>query len=403
MTLRALDGVKVLDFCWVGAGPLATKMLADHGADVVKVESRHKPDGLRLTPPFAGGQRGVDRSGYFADRNTNKRSLALNLSTEKGRAVARALVARCDIVSNSYTPGVMERFGLGYEAVAEINPRAIYLSMSMHGLDGPERSHLGYGMMINAVTGLHYLTSYDSGEPIGIGTNYPDHVPNPCHAAFAVLAALRHQRRTGEGQLIDVAETEAVVPLMGAEVLDFTLNDRESRPMGNRDLDYPVQGVFPCARPDDWLALSIVDASEWDRFVAVVGMTDPPRWQDLPRDEDGRTAVERAIATATRSWEVAELDARLADAGVAAARVGDISVLVDHDPQLAHRGHWIRLPHAEMGESLYNAPPFRFSGQPAIYERGAPLLGEHTREVCRQWLDMPGDTVEQLITSDVLA
>ena len=199
-----LKGIRVADFCWLGAGSYTTKILGDMGADVIKIESAARLDSLRMAAPYKDGVPGVNRSGYFADRNTSKRSITVDMKHPRALALVRRLIEQSDIIANNFTPGVMEKFGLGYDAVRAMKPDIIYLAMSMQGSQGPERSYLGYGASMVSLTGLHELSGLPDREPAGTGTNYPDHVPNPCHAAFALLAALRHRRRTGQGQLIDL-------------------------------------------------------------------------------------------------------------------------------------------------------------------------------------------------------
>jgi benzylsuccinate CoA-transferase BbsF subunit len=369
-----LEGVRVLDFTWVGAGSLTTKLLADHGADVIKVESRSHLDSLRTSPPFAGGVRdGVDRSGYFAERNTSKRSICLNLRTGEGRALARRLVATADIVANNFRPGVMEKFGLGYADLREAHPGLIYLSMSMQGAEGPHSEYLGYGLTIGALVGLHDLTGLPDRYPCGTGTNYPDHVPNPGHAAFAVLAALRHRRRTGAGQLIDIAQTEPTIAALGPSLQRYLREGVVERRDGNHHAGYVFHDVIPYG--DGWLAVS---AEDEEQMAALREVLDGPR-------RDPRDAMEA-------------LQAR----GVPAAVVQDVAELVDHDPQLAHRGHWRRLPHAVMGETLYGAPPFRLSATPGGLRSAAPLLGEHTAEVLTELLDLDAHEIAALEEQEIL-
>jgi benzylsuccinate CoA-transferase BbsF subunit len=376
-----LDGVRVLDFTWVGAGSLTTKLLADHGADVIKVESRSHLDSLRTSPPFAGGVReGVDRSGYFAERNTSKRSLCLNLRTGEGRALARRLVATADVVANNFRPGVMEKFGLGYADLAAEHPGLIYLSMSMQGAEGPHSEYLGYGLTIGALVGLHDLTGLPDRYPCGTGTNYPDHVPNPGHAAFAVLAAVRHRRRTGEGQLIDIAQTEPTIAALGPSLLHHLRAGVVERRDGNRHAGYVFHDVLPCA--DAWVAISAQDEAQWRALCELLG---------------GAPTPERTGAHDARALMEA-LQAR----GVAAAVVQDVAELVERDPQLAHRGHWQRLEHAVMGESLYGAPPFRLSATPGGLRSAAPLLGEHTAEVLNELLGLPEDEIAALEEQEIL-
>src|SRR5690606_37699198 len=199
-----LEGVVIADFTWIGAGAYTTKMLGDLGAEVIKIESSVYPDSLRLSAPFKDKKPGINRSGYFADRNTSKRSIVLNLKTEEGLVLVRKLIAGADIVANNFAPGTMEKYGLGWDDLSRDRKDLIHLSMSTQGAEGPESNAVGYGLTISALTGLHYMSGLPGLEPVGTGTNYPDHIPNPGHAAFAVMAALRHRRRTGEGQRIDI-------------------------------------------------------------------------------------------------------------------------------------------------------------------------------------------------------
>ena len=181
-----LSGVRIADFSWIGAGSYCTKMLADLGADVIKIESSVYLDLLRTSRPFKDGKPGVNRSGYFADRNATKRSITINMKEPRGRDVALALIAKSDIVCNNFAPGVMDRWGVGYDDVVKLKEDIIYISMSMQGATGPEKDYIGYGMTITALAGLQFLTGLPDRTPAGTGTNFPDHIPNPCHAAFAL-------------------------------------------------------------------------------------------------------------------------------------------------------------------------------------------------------------------------
>lgn len=405
MTRKPLEGVRIADFCWVGAGSYTTKILADHGADVIKIESRAKVDGIRLSPPFAGGESGVNRSGYFADRNTGKRSITIDMRTPRGQQVARKLVAVSDVVSNNFTPGVMGKFGLSYEDVREINPAAIFLAMSMQGSGGPDRDFVGYGSTISALVGLHHLSGIPGKLPVGTGTNYPDHIPNPGHAAFAVLAALRHTRRTGRGQYIDLAQTEATIAVLGPAILEYTVNGRDREPKGNQHDRFAPHGVYPCKGVDRWIAIAVKDDAGWRALVDVLGIADDDlesawgkeRTRQLAADE-----LDTLVASYTLGHDAWQLSERLQAAGVPAGPVQDAADVVDWDPQLRARGHWLRLPHGVMGESIYNAPPFRLSRTPSEPDRAAPLLGEHTREVCEEVLGIPPSEIEELIESGVL-
>ena len=411
--MSVLRGLRVADFCWVGAGSFATKILADAGADVIKVESEASLDGLRLAPPFADGVRGVNRSGYFADRNSSKRSITINLKTAAGRDLARRLVAVSDVVANNFTPGVMERFGLGWPEITEINPQVIYLAMSMQGDDGPARNYLGYGITIGALTGFQYLTGLPGRIPIGTNTNYPDHIPNPAHAAFAVLAALRHRRRTGQGQYIDLAQTESTIAAIGPAIIEAAQSagragagdaGTASDPAGNAHRWRAPHGVYQCSGPDRWLAVSVHDDQQWGALCTALRL-DPatlrPGWETMAGRHRDRARIDDLIAAAVRDRDVHEVAEALLAAGVPSAPVQDAADVVA-DPQLAWRGHWVRPPHTEMGESLYNMPPYRLSATPVTIRSAAPRLGEHTREVCRDLLGLVDAEIDELQADGVL-
>jgi len=406
MTRLPLEGIRIADFTWVGAGSYTTKMLADHGADVIKIESSAKVDGIRLSPPFKDGVKGVNRSGYFADRNTSKRSITIDLRTAEGRELARRIVADSDVVANNFTPGTMARFGLAYDDVRQLNPRAVYLAMSMSGDSGPERDFLGYGLTIGALVGIHHLSGLPGREPAGTGTNYPDHIPNPCHSAFAVLAALRHARRTGRGQYLDIAQTEPTIAVLGSAFLEATVNGRDAQPLGNGHLRYAPHGVYRCAGEDRWIAVTVTDDRQWPALQAVLGLPAdacPAEWAAEAARHRDREALDALIATATADRDVADLFARLQQAGVPAGAVQDAADVVERDPQLQARDHWVRLEHPEMGETLYNAPPFRLTGTPVTLTRPAPLLGQHTAEICRDVLGLEDEEIARLQAAGVLA
>ncbi|HEY3751486.1 MAG TPA: CoA transferase [Pseudonocardiaceae bacterium] len=394
-----LAGVRVLDFTWVGAGSLTTKLLADHGADVLKIESSVHIDSLRLNPPFAGGVRGPNRSGYFAERNSNKRSVCLNLREAQGQALARRLAADCDIVANNFRPGVMERFGLGYEDIRQIRPDVIYLAMSMQGSAGPEREYLGYGLTIGALVGLQHLTGLPDRYPVGTGTNYPDHVPNPCHAAFAVLAALRHRRRTGEGQCIDIAQTEPTIATIGTTVLDYTVNGVVREREGNGHPQWAPHGLYRCAGDDRWIAIAVRSDAEWLALADVLGL-DAERY--ARNRHEHAAELDELVQRGTSGRDAVDLAARLQQRGVAAGPVQNSADLVDTDPQLAHRGHWVSLRHPEMGTSRYGMPPFRLSATPGELRTAAPVLGAHTREVLTEVLGMGETELDTLDAAGVL-
>ncbi len=402
---KILEGIRITDFCWLGAGAYATKIMADFGADVIKIENASRVDSLRMAAPYKDKKPGVNRSGYFADRNTSKRSLTLDMKNPRSLDLIKRLIAQSDVVSNNFTPGVMEKFGLSYEEVKAIKPDIIYLAMSMQGTQGPERDYLGYGASMVALTGLQYLTGLPDRVAAGPGTNYPDHVPNPSHAAFALLAALRHRNRTGKGQFIDLAQIEPTIALLGPTILDLTVNGRKHTRTGNAHPYAAPHGVYPGAGHDRWLSIAVMNDAQW---VALRdGMNLPEwaqddRWLDSVYRHDHKDELDRLLANETRGWVVEALMAVLQAQGVPAGVVQNTEDVVTRDPQLRAREHWVRLEHPEMGETIYNAPPFRFSEVSTRLTRPAPLLGQHTREVCTGLLGLSEREIDDLIEQGVL-
>jgi benzylsuccinate CoA-transferase BbsF subunit len=400
-----LEGLRIADFCWIGAGSYTTKILGDMGADVIKIESSTRLDSLRLAGPYKDGRAGVNRSGYFADRNSSKRGITLDMKHPQALGVIRRLIERSDIVANNFAAGVMEKFGLGYEDVRRMRPDAIYLAMSMQGSQGPQRDFRGTGSSIAALTGILDLSGLPDRVPAGTGTNYPDHLPNPTHAAFAVLAALRHRRRTGEGQYIDFAQTEPMLSLMGPTFLDLTVNGRLQARRGN---DHPwaaPHGVYPCAGEDRWIAITVMRDAQWAALVEAMGRPAwalEARWATLPERHRHRQELGDLLGAWTAGQEAQALMRDLQARGVPAGAVQDARDVTQADPQLRHRGHWVRLPHAEMGDSIYNNLPFRFSRTPVQPARAAPMLGEHTREVLGDLLGFTEAEIADLDSAQVL-
>ena len=398
-----LAGLRVLDFCWIGAGAFVTRILADLGAEVIKVESRTHPDNLRLSGPHQPGAKPLEGSGYFASRNTSKKSIALNMSHPRARQIALTLASRCSIVSNNFRPGVMEKWGLGYGEVAAVNPSVIYLAMPMQGSSGPNRDYIGFGSTIAALCGLVSMAGRPGRPPLGTGTHYPDHVPNPGHALVAVLAAAFHRARTGEGQQIELAQIESTVNMLGPSVLVCAATGVLPQTNGNRRAGAVPRGVFPCAGEDVWCAIEANDDRDWQGLVDALGA---PEWmrddelKTLPGREARQGEIEARLAQETGRYSAAELVVRLQAHGVAAAKVAT-SADVTSDPQLLARRYWHHVPHAEMGSVLVNLPPFRAVGEERVAPGPPPLLGEHTVEIASELLGFDETECRRLMDEKV--
>jgi benzylsuccinate CoA-transferase BbsF subunit len=404
MRPRFLEGVRFVDLTWAGAGPFSTKVFSDFGAEVIKVESVSRADPVRLGAPFKDGVAGLDRSGYFASRNTGKKSLALNLKQEEARAVVRELIEHADVVSNNFGPGAMERLGFGYEEIKAIKPDIVYLAMPMYGEDGPLSGLLGVGMTISAVTGLMSLTGHQDGPPIGPGTHYPDHAANPYHAAFAVLAALRLRRRTGRGMKIDLSQVESTINFMGIPVTEQAATGREPERIGNRSREHAPHNIFRCAGADSWCAVAVLDDAQWQTLTKAIGREDLGREAALAT-RAGRLAriddVEAAVAAWTVSLSADEVMRRLQAVGVSAGVVEDSKTLIEDDAQLAFRDYWQRLDHPEIGVTTLNSPPYRLDGERVELTR-PPLIGEHTDALLSGILDYAPERIASLRASGAI-
>lgn len=403
MTSMPLSGVRVLDFTWVGAGPLATKVLADFGADVIKIESRSRPDPLRNTPPFKDGERGLERSGYFANRNSSKRSFALNMTHPKARDIVLRLAKVSDVCAQSFRPGTMESWGVGYEDLASIRPDIIYLGMPMQGESGPHATFSGYGATLVALSGLYWLCGSPSRPPVGTGTNYPDHVPNPMHAAFAVLLAIRDRKVTGRGHRIELSQLESTLNILGAALLD-ALDGHQPERQGNSLTYAAPHDVYPTKGHDEWLAVSVLNDEQWLGAVEVTGIE---RWRSDSSLEraSGRVAdqaqLNEEFSDWTRQRTGADAARALQLAGVPSSVVA-IAPTVLSDQQLQFRNAFTWLDHPVIGHSIYNSPTPKLSATPGFLRSPAPLLGEHTREICQDLLGFTDAEIDSLIAEGVL-
>ena len=390
---KVFEGIRVADFAWVGVGPLVSKYLADHGAEVIRIESSVRPEPLRRAPPFVNDEPGLDNSGYYADFNSSKKCVSLNLQHPDGVKIAKRIVERCDIVTESFTPKAMRGWGMTYEDLCEVRPDLIMISMPMYGLTGPWSMWQGYGHVLQAAAGISHLTAYPGEEPIGTGVAYTDFLV-PHFAAAALIAALDHRQRTGEGQNIDFGQMEAAIHATETMILDYTVNGREQQALGAGHPDHDIYGTWQCAaRGDDddrWIAITVTSNDELAALSDVAGQ---PGWTSLESE-----SLKREIADWTRGQPAEELMQRLQTAGVPAGVVQTPEDLRS-DPQLAHRGHFWMLDHPTMGRRAYDGPSFRLSETPAELTKAAPLLGEDNEYVYKNLVGMSDeDYIEHLVS-----
>ena len=384
---RALDGLKVLDFMWVMAGPAATRTLADHGATVVRIESTRRIDTARTLAPFFDGIPGAERSGCFQNLNAGKRMVTLDPTTPGGRAAALDLVRWADVVCESFSPGTLARWGLGWDVLRAANPGVILLSTCLMGQSGPLSRFVGYGNLAAAICGFSNLGGWPDRPPAGPFSAYTDYVA-PRFVAIAILAALEHRRRTGEGQHVDLAQGEAALHFLAPALLDWSVNGRVAGRVGNADLHAVPHGVFPAAGDDRWVALAVDTDAAWRGLCAAMArpaLADDPRFATPDARRAHAAALDATIAAWARTRSPHELETTLQAHGVAASAVQNSAELW-RDPQLAHREHFVTVPHPERGTTVIEGVRVRLSRTPGRVEGEAPTYGRDTVPVLTEIL-----------------
>ncbi|MEZ4482171.1 MAG: CoA transferase [Dehalococcoidia bacterium] len=398
----AFDGIKIADFAWVGVGPLISKGLADHGATVVHMESLARPDILRLAPPYKDGVAGIDRAQFMANFNTSKLGLACNLQTEAGRELAWRVVEWADVVVESFTPGTLKRWGLDYEAIRQRRPDIVMLSTCLRGQTGPEAGYTGFGGQGAAQAGIHSITGWPDRAPSGPWGAYTDFI-NPRFGVAVLTAALLHRARTGEGQYIDLAQSEAGIHFIEPLVLDYTVNGREARAAGHESMYACPHGTFRTAGTERYIAVGVETAAQWESLKVLAGLAafDGPGYATVAQRIPHKQAIEDALRAWCRPQEPFALAERLRAGGVPASVVMRPSDLYA-DPQLSHRGFFVTLDHPVMGPTPYDGPVTQFSATPAVLSRPGPCLGEHTMEVLSEILGLSDDEIADYAAAGAL-
>ena len=397
------SGLKVVDFSWIGVGPITAKALADHGATVIRVESENRLDGLRRQPPFKDGEFGINRSNFFGSFNTSKLSISLDLKTEAGLSVARRLVRWADVAIESFTPGALDRLGLSYGEAAKLNPSLIMLSTSLLGEGSPMASMAGYGYHAAAVTGFFHLVGWPDRPPAGPWVAYTDTIA-PRFASTVLAAALRKRAVTGQGCWIEVAQAEAALQLLAPEIAEFEATQIEPKASGNRHRHMAPQGVYPTEGDDQWVAITVVDDARWQQLCTAMGS---PAWCQDPRfaTESGRRQhhdlIDDHLSQWTRQLDRFVVERRLLDAGIAASVVQSSGDLLN-DPQYRHRNFYRYLDHSEVGEIPYAGHQYIVDGYPSGPRHAAPCLGEHTFEVMTDLLGMTTDEIAEVAAGEGL-
>jgi len=413
----ALDGLRVIDLSQVYAGPYATKLLADMGAEVIRIECaarsarggalpKMQPGGAfgASFPDGDTGERSYNRYAYYNEVNRNKLAITLDLSQPLGVDVFKRLVKVSDVVVENFTPRVMVNFGLDYPVLRRVNPKIVMISISGFGQDGPYRDCVAYGEGIEAMTGLSHLTAYSDGAPLKPGVAYADAVSG-LHAAFAVLAALRHRRTTGKGQYIDLSMREALTPLLGAAIVDYAMNRRVAKPRGNRHPTMAPHGCYRASGSDRWIAIAVATEEEWRALCGAMG--NPPwshdaRFATMPDRLKYQDELDRRIEEWTSRHDHIQLMNTLQNAGVKAGAVLDTAELAA-DPHLNQRGFFEELTHPEAGMHRYPGVSWKMSRTPGRLRLPAPCFGQHNRYVFGELLGMSDEDIMGLKDAGVTA
>jgi crotonobetainyl-CoA:carnitine CoA-transferase CaiB-like acyl-CoA transferase len=366
----ALEGLRVVEFGWAAAGPLVGKYLANHGAEVIHVESGTALDAFRSTyPPFKGDP-SPNTAAMFAFYNDGKKGVTLNLKHPDALPRVLALIAKADVVIESFPAGTLARRGLTTDAMRAARPDLVILSSCNQGQTGPHAQHPGYGSQLTALAGFNELLGERGRTPVILYGPYIDYIAVG-YGVVAILAALERRRRTGEGCVIDLSQYEAGLQFMAPALLEHSANGTVPTRDGNRDIVAYPHGVYRCTGDDRWVAVSVWDDDEWKRFRDTVAHAEWAR-----DDPDLDRCIEEWTATRSRDDVVRVMR----EARVHVAPVTTIAELAS-DPQLRHRGFWRRTTHAVLGEIVAMAPPFVLSDTPAVLLRAGPMLGEHNDDV----------------------
>jgi len=395
----ALSHVRVCDLSGQLAGAGATKILAAFGAEVIRVEdpvTRGLWDALRGTGPYVDDRRGVNLGAGFNNHNVGKYGVTINMRTPEGKDLLRELISISDVVTENFAAGVLEKRGFGYTELRKIKPDIIYVSNCGFGHTGPYRDFKTWGPIVQAVSGLTYTAGLPDTEPAGWGFSYMDHM-SALYMTTAVLAALHHRDRTGEGQHVDLATVPAGIAMLSTEVLEWTVNGRTVTAGGNRaDFgEMAPHGIYPCAGEDRWIAVACRDDREFGVLVKVLNEPElsSDRFATLEQRLDAADDLDALIGAVTATRDAAALADDLIAAGVPASVVKSPPERIDDDPDLDAMGLFPSVTHPDIGEVRVEGIPLRCSQTPWRITTAAPRLGQHNREVL---VDLLGHTEAEL-------
>jgi crotonobetainyl-CoA:carnitine CoA-transferase CaiB-like acyl-CoA transferase len=401
-----LDGIRICDLSGQLAGAGATRTLAAFGAEVIRVEDpvrQGKWDLLRGGPPFVDKRRGINLGGAFNNHNVGKLGVTINTRVEAGRNLLGRLVAVSDVVTENFSAEVMDRWGFGYERLRALRPDVIYVSNCGFGHTGPYRPFRSWGPIVQALCGLTWSVGLADRPSAGMGFSYMDH-HGANFLAFAVLAALIHRDRTGEGQWVDMSTTEAGASLLGPDILDGSVNGTPSRRPGMPDSNrshHPVMaphGIYPAAGEDQWVAIACRDDHDWKSLADALGETwaTDARWSTVTCRKQDEDELDALIGAWTSRRGKFDVQSQLLRSGVPSAAVQTPPERIDHDPSTQSWGLWPEVTHPEMGSVRVDGLPIHLSETDWQIAAAAPRLGEHNHQVFGELLGLSADEIERL-------
>ncbi len=404
MNKAVFEDLKIAAFSWAMVGPLTLKFFADYGATVVRVETSTRPCVTRTSAPFKDNVAGLNRSGYFNHFSANMMSLSLNMTTPQGMGVAKELIGWADVVMENFTPGVMDKWGLGYEALTKINPDIIMVRQNGFGTEGPYKNLAAFGMILAAIAGIpNYIGWPDRGPlPVGVGA-YTDCI-SPRFASAALIAALDYRDRTGKGQLIDLAQFETALYFLLPGLLDTAVNDREPVRSGNAVSWAAPHNVYPCKGEERWCTITATSESQWTALCELIGkpeLATDPRFDTLQHRKENETALDALIEAWTINRTPDDVMTSLQAAGVPAGIVENSADLFE-DPQLRARGLFWPMEHSEIGMFTHLGASMVLSETPAHASAPSPCMGEHNEYVLTKILGKTDEEFIELLAAGVL-
>ena len=393
-----LEGIRVISFGTGAVIPDFGKILGELGADVIKIESRGNMDFMRTIGADP------DNIGGFNESNRSKRSFGINLKTEKGRDLVKSLIKMTDIIGENFRGGVMKSHGLDYESVRQFKPDIIYVGSQGFGRGGPFSDYQAYGPMLSAASGLLSLWAHPTDPyPVGANVPLPDHMASK-QAVVAALAALDYRRRTGKGQFIDMSQVEVAAGLIGEACLDYTINKRVQKPVGNRNPYAAPHNCYRCKGDDQWCSISIFTNDEWERFCKAIGSppwTKDSKFLDVLSRLRNVDELDRLVEEWTMEHEPLDVMNTLQAAGISAGVcLRPAETLTD--PQLQWLNAFVEVDHPVAGKRIYPNTPFKMSDVKLPPSTPAPILGQHTEEICRELFKMSESQINQLKEEGVL-